>query len=232
MKLGMIALGDNRNCADVLLVLRYRLGDSLQCSAAPVAVPSALAGLASYVLLTGYSMQPKTHIRFLPDEPSSVSALFYVEYGIDVYGWYTHAEQGSFCAAFFMLENFYSDRSSAALYRSIEDDVYGPWANDSASTDTEIRCPLPEPVRHELERIQSNFMDEWLFFENDPAASRELLAYASHRFVIHAVNVKSRKLNRLEKTKTSWEHKTPGIDSNIMDFVQKHWRLNEKAAQQ
>lgn len=176
-------------------------------------------------------MQPKAHIRYLPDAPSSVSALFYIEYGVDVYGWYTHAEQDNFSVAFFMLENFYVNRSTA-LYRSIEDDVYGPWTNDSLPTDSKIRCPLPEPVRHELERIQSNFVDEWLFFENDPGASQELLAYASHRLLTHAVNIKSRKLNRLEKSKSSWEYKTPGIDPNVMDFVQKHWRLNEKATQQ
>lgn len=179
-------------------------------------------------------MQPKTHIRFLPDEPSSVSALFYVEHGVDVYGWYTHADAQAggarFSAAFFMLENFYMNRSSV-LYRSLEDDVYGPWTNDSPPIDTELRCPLPEPVRHELERIQSNFVDEWLFFENDPAASSELLSYENHRFLVHPVNIKSRKLNRLEKNNKSWEHKTPGIDSNVMDFVEKNWRLNEKAFQ-
>jgi hypothetical protein len=175
-------------------------------------------------------MQPKSHIRYFPNEPSSVSALFYVEYGVDVYGWYTHAESGSFSAAFFMLENFYVDRSTS-LYRSIEDDVYGSWVSDSPPSDTEIRCPLPELVRHELERIQSNFVDEWLFFENDPAASQEFLAYARHRLSIHAVNVKFKKLNRLEKDKPDWEHKTPGIDPNLMDFVQKRWRVNEKASQ-
>ena len=175
-------------------------------------------------------MQPKIHIRYMPDEPSSVSALFYVEHGIDVYGWYTHAEKAAFSAAFFMLENFYADRS-AALYRSIEDDVYGAWANDFPPTDTEIRCPLPEPVRHELERIQSIVTDEWLFFENDPSASRELMAYSSHQLLIHAVNVKPRNVNRLSRTQASWEHKTPGMDSNVMDFVQKHWRVSEKTAQ-
>jgi hypothetical protein len=174
-------------------------------------------------------MQPKIHIRYLPEESGSVSAMFYIEHGIDVYGWYTHAENGRFSAAFFMLENFYADRSTA-LYRSIEDDVYGPWTVDFPPIDNEIRCPLPEPIRHELERIQSTFADEWLFFKNDPAASQDLLAYASHRLAIHAVNVKPRKLNRLDKTSASWEHKTPAIDPNVMDFVQKHWRENEKAA--
>jgi hypothetical protein len=175
-------------------------------------------------------MQPRTHIRYFPNQPSSVSALFYVEYGVDVYGWYSHAERENFSAAFFMLENFYVDHPSA-LYRSVEDDVYGPWISDFPIGGAEIRCPLPEPVRHELERMQSNFADEWLFFENDPAASQEVLTYSSHRLLIHAVNVKSKKLNRLEKNNADWEHKTPGIDSNLMDFVQKHWRVNEKATQ-
>lgn len=147
-----------------------------------------------------------------------------------MYGWYSHAEKSDFSAAFFMLENFYVDRPST-LYRSVEDDVYGPWTSDSSSSGTEIRCPLPEPVRHELERIQSHFVDEWLFFENDPSALQELLAYARHRLLIHTVNVKSRKLNRLEKNNPNWEHKTPGIDSNLMDFVQKYWRINEKTTE-
>lgn len=175
-------------------------------------------------------MQPKTQIRYLPDEPSSVAMLFYVESGVDVYGWYSHAEKDNFSAAFFMLENFYIDRPSA-LYRSIEDDVYGPWLSDCPPSDIEIRCPLPEPVRHELERLQSNFADDWLFFENDPAVAQEFLAYGNHRLVIHAVNVKSKKLNRLEKNKGDWEYKSQGMDLNLMDFIQKHWRANEKATQ-
>lgn len=175
-------------------------------------------------------MQPKIHIRYFPDEPNAVSALFHIEHGVDVYGWYSHAETGSFSAAFFMLENFYAEGASV-LYRSIEDDVYGPWISDFPPSDTEIRCPLPEPIRHELERIQSSFVDEWLFFENDPAASQELRAYFNNRLLALAVNVKFKKLNRLEKNEFGCEHKTPGIDSNLMDFIQKHWRVNEKAAQ-
>lgn len=168
-------------------------------------------------------MQPKSHIRYIPNAPSSVSALFYIEHGVDIYGWYSHAENGDFSAAFFMIENFYMD-SSTALYRSLEDDVHGPWIIDSPFGATEIRCPLPELVRHELERIQSNFVDEWLFFENDPAASQELSVYASHHLLTHAVNVKSRKLNRMEKNEPEWVHKTQSIDLNLMDYVETHWR--------
>jgi hypothetical protein len=183
--------------------------------------------IAYQVPVNDRSMQPKTYILFNPEEPSSVSALFYIERGIDVYGWYAHAVYGTFSAAFFMLENFYASHSTA-LYRSIEDDVYGPWINDVPPVDAEIRCPLPEPIRHELERIQSTFVDEWLFFENDPAAAHELHAYASHQLQIHAVNIKSRKLNRLDKGRANWEHRTVGLNPAITDFVQKYWRLDEK----
>lgn len=175
-------------------------------------------------------MQPKAHIRYFSEPPSSVSALFYVEYGIDVCGWYAHAEQKAFSAAFFMLENFYVERSSA-LYRSLEDDVYGPWTNDCVPIDLQIRSPLPELLRHELERIQSNFVDEWLFFEIDPGASTEMHAYACHHLPIHSLNIKSRKLNRLERRNAIWEYRTPGVDQNVMEFVQKYWRSHDSAEQ-
>jgi hypothetical protein len=175
-------------------------------------------------------MQPKINISYTLGHFGSVSALFYVESEIDVYGWHVQAKGHYFSAAFFMIENFYTNRATL-LYRSLEDDVYGPWVTDFPPTDNAIRSPLPEPVRHELERIQSKFVEEWLFFENDPVAGLELTAYAAQQLPVHAVNVKSRKINRLEKRKTEWEHSTPGIDSNIIDFLQKYWRHEEKTTQ-
>ncbi|MDB5764448.1 MAG: hypothetical protein JWQ21_3443 [Herminiimonas sp.] len=173
-------------------------------------------------------MQPKTYICFTPAETSSVSALFHVESGMDIYGWRTDARGHCFSAAFFMLESFYATRG-AVLYRSVEDDVYGPWITDFPLTDNEIRCPLPELVRHELERLQSQFVEEWLFFENDPAAIPESAVYRSHRLPVQAVNIRSSRLNRLGKNRSGWEYSTSGSDLNIIDFIEKYWRFNEKA---
>ena len=174
-------------------------------------------------------MQPKIHIRYSPGRGGFVSALFYVELEADLYGWYAEAREHRFYAAYFMLENFYAPRTPL-LYRSAEDDVYGPWLAESARSGNEIRCPLPEPVRHELERIQSKFVQDWLFFENDPAALTELETYSERRLAPQAVNVRSRKLHRLDKrNETLWEHSTPGCDSNIMDFLSKHWPTGERA---
>jgi hypothetical protein len=175
-------------------------------------------------------MQPRIHIRYAPGPGGFVSALFYVELDADVFGWYAEARGRRFSGAFFMLENFYAPHVPV-LYRSLEDDVYGPWIVESPQAGNEIRCPLPEPVRHELERIQSKFVQDWLFFENDPAAQAELATYQERRLAPQAVNVRSRKLHRLEKkNKTMWEHSTAGTDINVMEFLRKHWRGNEKTA--
>lgn len=172
-------------------------------------------------------MQPRFYISYSPGKLGSVFALFYVESGVDIYGWHIEARSLYFSAAFFMAENFYDNRMPR-LYRSIQDDVYGPWAIDSPPTRDEIRCPVPESVGHELERIQSRFVEEWLFFRNDLHIDAELAAYAVHGWPVQEVNIKSRRLPRLQKTGASWTYMTPGIDLNVIQLLRKYWRLSEK----
>jgi hypothetical protein len=174
-------------------------------------------------------MQPKIQLRYSPDKTGFVSALFYIELGVDVYGWYAESLGRRFSSAFFMLENFYANRP-AVLYQSMEDDVYGMWISDSPMTDHEIRCPLPEPVPHELERIQSQFVQEWLFFENDPAAATELAVYRNRDLPLQAVNIKPRKLQRLGKTGGNWEHNTSGSNADIFELMHKRWNVNQRIA--
>jgi hypothetical protein len=174
-------------------------------------------------------MQPKIHVCYSPGEAGFVSALFHVEVDVDIYGWYSEAAAHRFSAAFFMLEHFYAE-SAPALYRSLEDDVYGPWIADAPPASNQIRCPLPDPLRHELERIQSKFVQDWLFFENDPAAAAEIATYHERQLALQALNVRSRKLHRLEKKSAIlWEHLTPGGDGNVLEFLRKHWRGENKA---
>jgi len=172
-------------------------------------------------------MQPKIHVHYSPVKPGFVSAMFYIESETDVYGWYAEARGRHFSAAFFMVENFYTKRDTA-LYRSLEDDVYGPWMIDMPAAENEVRCPLPEPVRHELERMQSQFVEEWLFFENDPAVTAELAASRQQQMPILALNIKSKKFKRLEKNGVAFEHSTPGSNPSVLDFVQKYLRYSEK----
>jgi len=176
-------------------------------------------------------MQPKVYISYSYGIPSSVTAMFYVEAEVDLYGWYLAAKERRLSTAFFMLENFYADRHPV-LYRSKEDDVYDVWMTDYPPTKNVIRCPLPESLVHELERIQSGFVQEWLFFENDPDISEELAEYRGRGLPVHAANIRSKKLRGLGNGNDSrqWIHTTSGIDPNVADFLEKHWRPRENFA--
>jgi hypothetical protein len=171
-------------------------------------------------------MQPKIYLCQSEGRSAPLSACFYLESSRELYGWRLHSKGHRFAAAFFMLENFY-ESGKAALYRSVEDDVYGPWMSDYPRRPEEIRCPLPEPVQHELERRQFLFLQEWLFFENDPDAENEIALYDRQHLSIHAVNIKFRKLGRLARTQHRWEYRTPGFDPYLLDYLQKHLRFTD-----
>lgn len=172
-------------------------------------------------------MQPKYYISYLPDKPGHVFALLEFESDADIYGWHIEAKNGYFSAAFFMIENFYADRATH-LYRSILDDVYGPWTADYPPSRGEIRSPVPESVGHELERLQSRFVEEWLLFPDDPHIESERGAYRAHGLHLEAVNIRSKRLGRMDKDARAWTYMTPGTDLNVVDLLRTYWRLSEK----
>jgi hypothetical protein len=173
-------------------------------------------------------MQSKLYISYSPGKAGAVFALFYFESGKDIYGWHIETRERYFSAAFFMIESFYANREPR-LYRSVEDDVYGAWTIDHPPTRDQIRCPLSDALLHELERLQSQFVEEWLFFENDANIESERAAYQAHGLPVHVANIKWRRLHRLHKSDVDWTHATPGTDMNVVRFLRKYWRLNEKA---
>lgn len=172
-------------------------------------------------------MQPKIYISHSPGRQGSIFALFYFEAGSDIHGWHIEARSGYFSAAFFMAENFYANKS-LHLYRSIEDDVYGPWTIDCPPTRDDIRCPVPASVTHELERAQSQFVEEWLFFPSDNDIDFALSAHEAHEWPLKEVNIKPRRLQRLHKEGDHWTHASAGVDLNVVQLLRKYWRLNEK----
>jgi hypothetical protein len=172
-------------------------------------------------------MQSRFYVSYSPDKLGGVFALFYFESNVDIYGWHIEAKGHYFSAAFFMIENFYA-RRAPRLYRSVQDDVYGPWAIDYPPTRDEIRCPVPESVSHELERLQSRFVEEWLFFKDDRDIAADLLAYQAQGLPVQEVNLKSKRLNRLEKRDSIWTYMSSGADLNVTELLRKYWRLSEK----
>lgn len=171
-------------------------------------------------------MQPHIYLHRTEGRSGTITACFYFEAGKELYGWRLGGRGHRFAASFFMLENFYAN-DKAYLYRSLEDDVYGPWTIDYPRRYEEIRCPLPEAVQHELERIQSLFVEEWLFFENDPDAAEEIVAYERHGIALHAVNIKQRKLNRGGRSHGRWEYRTPGCDIHVVEYLRRNMGFND-----
>lgn len=172
-------------------------------------------------------MQPKVYIAYSHESPGFVTAMFYLEHQIDLYGWYMVAKEHDLSTAFFMLESFYANRAPA-LYRSTEDDVYEPWVTAYPPTKSAVRCPIPDPISHELERLQSEFVQEWLFFESDPNIGAEVAAYHKRGLPIQTANIKCRKLSRLDREDKYWIHTTPGTDANIASFLEKYWWVDGK----
>jgi hypothetical protein len=168
-------------------------------------------------------MQPKIYLSTVQETPARLTALFYVDSHSDIYGWQLIARQQSLSAAFFMIENFYAERT-ATLYRSMQDDVYAPWTVDYPLRRAPLRCPLPDALAHELERLQSLFVDDWLFFDVDPDSGLERTACHTRGVPLLAANIRSRKLSRLHRSGRQLEHSTPGFDFNVLEFLEKHWK--------
>jgi|GEM_PF-1267870 len=174
-------------------------------------------------------MQPKIYVSQSEDASQSLTALFYLDAQRDLYGWHLQSVDGQVSAAYFMIEHFYADRLPV-LYRSIADDVYEPWVTDYPPRRELLRCPLPDAVAHELEHLQSAFVDDWLFFENDIGIAAEVESYRNRGMELQPVNIRSRKLARMTRERGHWYHMTPGTDFNVAYFLEKHWRSGVKLA--
>lgn len=168
-------------------------------------------------------MQPKVYLRYSRKKPCSLTALFYIEKEIDLYGWYIAAGHHAGSHAFFMVENFYT-ASTPVLYRSLADDVYAPWTVDFPPASGHIRSPIPADIGHELERMQSRFIEEWLFFETDPDIGAEVAAYHSHSLPVQLANIRYRKMHHVDPGCDEWVHITSGADFNVAEFLEKNWR--------
>jgi hypothetical protein len=98
-------------------------------------------------------LEAHSFLAYSPRGAGLASALFHLAVGDNVYGCYKGACSCAFPAAYFALEQFYSTHATIS-YHSIEGDVYGPWVVDYTPLTTEARCPIPEPLWHELQRLQ------------------------------------------------------------------------------
>lgn len=174
--------------------------------------------------------EPAVYLAYTPRGAGVLCAVFYLALEEDVYGWYTGSRGAEFPCAFFKLENFYSPHETV-FYRSEEDDVYGTWLKQTKAGALPIDrpVPVPEEICHELERLQSVFVQEWLFYADQPDNTEEAAAYESQELPVQPVNIKNRKLGKLDKTDAVWTYTSPGVDGNVLGFLMRHWPLDYDA---
>ena len=174
-------------------------------------------------------MQSRFYLAFTPRGAGVAAAGYYLVVDPSIYGWFTGARDHGLDAAFFALEGYYS--AAPTMYsRSREDDVHGPWVTGVGEKTTEIESPVPEAVRHELARLQSAFVDEWLFYADDPRAAEEIEAYHRLDLPVQAVNVRTRELQRFDQTGPTWVYTSPGADLNVIAALAEHWTLDHRLA--
>lgn len=172
-------------------------------------------------------IEPYVHLAYAPRGAGLLCALFWFNQDDHIYGWFTGAKAHEFPASFFMLEHYYSTRETIC-YRSVQDDVYGKWAIATTAGESSIDrpVPVPEPLCHELERMQDGFAREWLFFQDDPEYDRNAAVLRERELAVVAVNIKPSKLNKLTAGEPIWAYTTPGADAHIVTYLAKRWPLD------
>lgn len=172
-------------------------------------------------------IEPQTYIAYAPRGPGVMCALLYVVDGEDVYGWYTGARGAELSASYFMLDGYYAQRQTT-FFRSRDDDVYGAWLQRVQAEERPIDppSPVPETLRHELERMQDAFTREWLFYADAPGTQADADIYRTRELSVQPVNVRARKLNKLNTRDPVWTYGSRGCDVGIIEFLGTCWELD------
>ena len=172
-------------------------------------------------------IEPHVHLAYALRGAGVLCALFWFTQDDHVYGWFTGARADELPASFFMLEHYYSTRETVC-YRSLQDDVYGDWLVATTMGESKIDrpVPVPEPLCHQLERIQDAFIREWLFYEDDPEHEHEARALRDRELPVLAVNIRPAKLNKLVTGAPIWTYTSPNADIRVVAFLAKRWPLD------
>lgn len=172
-------------------------------------------------------IEPRTYVALAPRGPGLMCALFYFSDDRNVYGWYTGSRAGEFPARFFMLEDYFSPHETR-FYASAADDVYSGWVRRTSDGETPLDPPppVPEPLLHELERLQDAFVREWLVYAGDARAAEDEKTYVARELAFGPVNIRSDKLVKLRTDDAVWAYASPDCDENIVGSLRRHWSLD------
>jgi hypothetical protein len=174
--------------------------------------------------------QAHTHLAYAPRGVGLLYAVLWFAAKDDIYGWFIGAKDGGQIASYFMLQDYFSLRETR-LFRSVQDDVYGPWVDVRSSGDWQLPHPppVPEDVCHELNRLQDQFVRHWLFYDDDPAAREEANALHARQLPLRHVNIRASRLDKLHTAPAVWRYDSAGADRNVLIHLSKRWPLDFEA---
>jgi hypothetical protein len=175
-------------------------------------------------------LEPNVHLAYAPRGAGLLCAAFWIVQGPHCYGWFTGARGYEHPASFFVLEDYYSRRGTTC-YHSVEDDVRGAWERVSPRGEPPPAPlpgpgPVPESLCPELERMQDAFIREWLFFRDDPAHADEAAELRERELPATGLNIRPKKLNKLQTGAPVWTYTSAGADLNVVGFLARHWTLD------
>lgn len=170
-------------------------------------------------------MQPRFFLAITPRGAGLSAALFYRVAGSDVQGWFTGARDHGRESRFFVLERYFHDEPTV-LWRSAEGDARGRWIADGTARARDVHSPMPEAACLELERLQSAFAAEWLFYADDPRAAPEIDAYRRLELPVGTVNVRSSQFARFDRGGPTWTYASPDTDLNVVLHLARRWTLD------
>jgi len=173
--------------------------------------------------------QAHAHLGYAPRGVGLLYAMLWFAEGNDILGWFIGARDGEPRASYFVLADYYASRRMKLL-RSVHDDMYGPWVEGSAEGDRPVAHPppVPEALRHELVRLQDQFIRHWLFFADDPEGHAEAEAVAARELAVGAVGIHPARMGKLRTAPAIWRYDAPGADLNVLIELSKRWPLDHR----
>ena len=174
---------------------------------------------------------PQHFIAYAPYGVGIECALVYFERGADVYGWWIGVRDAEWHSAYFKREEFFTTWQTRFLATEGMD-LYGGWKRLYSVRETALDKPEPvaDEAAHELDRVQEMFVSEWLFFEDDAAATAERKVYEKYNLPLAHVNVRARSLNKLDKHQAVWTHYSHGFGAAVLDYLRRYWPLDYRRA--
>jgi hypothetical protein len=172
----------------------------------------------------------QSFLAYAPRGAGLLCAAVYAESGDDVYGWFTGNRDYQAVNAFFLLKGFFSV-GETVFYSTDGMDLHGGWKYDFSRSKPELdrSLALDEDLVQALDEMRGEFAGEWLFYQNDPNATRQIQAFEELGLPVQAVNVQAKKLDKFDQSDAVWRYYSTSFQHPVLSYLGRRWPLDYRA---